>query len=61
MADDLTNRGPRDRNRIDVNEDYEVRYWTTKFTCTTAELREAVKAVGVMADKVEAYLKNKKR
>jgi len=27
MADDLTNRGARDRSRINVNEEHEVRYW----------------------------------
>ena len=62
MADDLTNRGPRDRNRVDVNEDWELRYWTKKFGCTGTELRDAVKSVGTtMADKVEAYLKQQKR
>ena len=62
MADDLTNRGSRDRNRVDVNEDWELRYWTKKFGCTATELRDAVKSVGTtMADKVEAYLKQQKR
>ncbi len=28
MADDKTKRGPADRSRINVNEEYEVRYWT---------------------------------
>jgi hypothetical protein len=31
MADDKTNRGPQDRTRINLSEDYEVRYWTKKF------------------------------
>lgn len=57
MADDLTNRGPADRARINVNEPYEVQYWTTKFGCTPDELRSAVAAVGVMADAVERHLK----
>ena len=62
MADDLTNRGPRDRNRVDVNEDWELRYWTKKFGCTATELRDTVKLVcTTMADKVEAYLKQQKR
>jgi len=60
MGDDRSNRGPRDRSRVNVNEDYEVRYWCGKFGCTEPELREAVNAVGVMADAVEAYLKKKK-
>lgn len=59
MADDKTNRGPADRARVNVNEDYEVTYWCEKFGCSPSELRAAVNAVGVMADKVEGYLKKK--
>ena len=61
MADDLIDRGTRDRNRIDVNEDWQVRYWATQFACTATELCDAVKAAGTpMADKVEAYLEKQK-
>jgi hypothetical protein len=59
MADDKNIRGPADRARINVNEDYEVRYWTGKFGCTAEQLRAAVKAVGVMAADVEKQLKKK--
>ena len=59
MADDRSNRGPADRARVNVNEDYEVRYWCGKFGCTEAQLRAAVRAVGVMADDVERELKKK--
>lgn len=57
MTDDTKKRGPADRTRVNVHEDYEVRYWTEKFGCTKAQLAAAVKAVGVMAKDVEAYLK----
>jgi hypothetical protein len=57
MADDLTKRGPADRNRVNVNEDWEVRYWTGKFSCTQDELKAAVKAVGTMKGDVEQYLR----
>lgn len=57
MADDLSNRGPQDRSRVNVNEAWEVRWWIKQFSCSEAELRAAVAAVGVMADKVGAYLK----
>jgi hypothetical protein len=59
MADDLTNRGPADRARVNVHETWEVKYWTDKWGCSEAELKAAVSAVGVMADKVEAHLKSK--
>ncbi|MFK4622553.1 DUF3606 domain-containing protein [Bradyrhizobium diazoefficiens] len=61
MADDRYRRGPQDRRRINVHEDYEVRYWCEKFGCTNAELADAVKQVGVMAADVEKHPKNKKR
>ena len=61
MADDKSKTGPADSTRINVNEDYELRYWTAKFGCTTTELKAAVAAVGIMADKVEAYLKKDRR
>ncbi len=60
MSDDKSNRGPQDRSRINVNEDYELDYWSKKFGVTREQLKEAVKAVGVGADAVEAHLKGKK-
>ena len=30
MADDKTNRGEPDRSRINMSEDYEVKYWTER-------------------------------
>jgi Protein of unknown function (DUF3606) len=57
MADDKTNRGPADRSRINVNEDYELRYWSEKFGCTHEKLKAVVKRVGVMAKDVEAEVK----
>ena len=40
MADDLKNRGGRDRQRIDVNQDYELRDWSDKFGVSKEELKE---------------------
>lgn len=56
MADDLKNRGPADRSRVNVNEKWEVAYWTGRFGCTEAKLRQAVAAVGVSVTNVEAWL-----
>jgi hypothetical protein len=56
MADDLKNRGPADRDRVNVNEDWELRYWTGRFACTQEELKAAVRAVGSMRDDVERHL-----
>jgi hypothetical protein len=60
MADDKTNRGPAVRSRININEDYEVRYWTQVFECTAIELRNAVRVVGAMVSNVRWYLQRQK-
>lgn len=57
MSDDLSNRGPADRSRVNVNEPWEVRWWCQRFGCTESQLRGAVNAVGTSADAVEHYLR----
>jgi hypothetical protein len=57
MSDDTSKRGPADRQRVNVDEDYEVRYWTRKWNVSEERLREAVAAAGVMAGDVEAWLR----
>jgi len=57
--DDKNKRGPQDRARINVNEDYELQYWTEKFGVSSEKLRQAVEKVGVSADAVAQYLKGK--
>ena len=59
MSDDKDNPGPHDRARFNVDEDYEVAYWTKALDCTAEELKAAVKVVGVSADAVRAHLKKK--
>lgn len=58
MADDKTIRGPQDRTRINLSEDYEVRYWTNKFAVTKEQLAAAVKTAGSNAGAV-AHILNK--
>lgn len=57
MSDDKTLRTPADAQRVNVGEDYEVRYWTDKWNVTPQQLRAAVDKVGVMADDVERELR----
>ena len=57
MSDDTSKRGPRDSSRINMNEDYEVRYWSEKLGITKQELSEAVRRAGSMAKDVEAHLR----
>jgi hypothetical protein len=56
MADDLGNRGSPDRDRINVNEDYELRNWSKKFGVSPEELKRAVAQVGDRADAVRQHL-----
>jgi hypothetical protein len=56
MSDDKSNTGPQDAARVNVNEDYEVQYWTKKFGVSADQLREAVGKVGVGSEAVGAYL-----
>ncbi|HTQ15270.1 MAG TPA: DUF3606 domain-containing protein [Rhizomicrobium sp.] len=56
MTDNKSDRGAADRERINIHESYEVEYWTRHFGVTREKLIEAVKAVGVMAKDVKAYL-----
>jgi hypothetical protein len=56
MADHLKNRGPADRTRINVNEPWEVRWWSGKWSITEAQLRAAIAAVGPMVNNVARHL-----
>ncbi len=60
MADDKTKAGGQDRQRINVNEAYELRDWAAKFGVTTEQLRQAVAEVGDRAAEVEQHLKGRR-
>lgn len=55
MADNLQNRGPQDRSRVNLSEDYEVRYWSKEFGVSEQQLRQAVERAG--SPSVEAVKK----
>ncbi len=57
MSDDLNKRGPADRTRVNVNERWELDYWSKKFGVTPEELRQAVAKVGVMVTDIEKQFK----
>ena len=56
MSDDKNKTGSPDRDRIDVNTDYELRYWTDALGVSEERLRDAVKQVGTSADAVRQHL-----
>jgi hypothetical protein len=41
-----TDSGPVDRTRINMNEPYELRYWSKELGVSTAQLKSVVKKVG---------------
>jgi len=59
MVDDKIETDSQDRQRINIHEDYELRYWSTKFGCTEEQLKAAVKKARMMAKDVEAELKRR--
>jgi hypothetical protein len=59
MSDDTSKSQGQDRQRINVNQDYELRDWSKKFGVTPEELKRAVAKVGDRASDVERELKSK--
>jgi uncharacterized protein DUF3606 len=57
MADDKSKKGSQDRDRINISEDYEVRYWSKKFGVTPDQLRATIRRVGNSVAAVERELK----
>ena len=56
MAEDLEQTGKPDDARINVDQDYEVRYWSEKFGVSRDELRKAVQDAGPMVKDVRQHL-----
>jgi hypothetical protein len=56
MTDNTADRGPEDRSRISLSQDYEVRYWSQRFGIDEQALRAAVEDVGPSVQDVEQYL-----
>ena len=57
MGDDLSKTGAADRSRVNLDEDWEVRYWARTFYVTEGELREAVSTVGSQIDDLRKYFR----
>lgn len=55
MADDKTKRGSPDRDRIDVNDDDELRNWSRSLNRTPEEIKDAVRVVGNSAAKLREH------
>ena len=53
MSDDLKNRGPQDRSRISLTEEWEVAYWTKSLGVSREELEKLVRQHGNSAETVK--------
>jgi len=58
VADDKTQTGNPDRQRINTSEAYELRDWAAKFGVSEDLLRTAIVQVGNQAKDVERYLRD---
>lgn len=58
MADNLQSAGPQDRSRINVHEEWEVRYWTQELGVSKEKLAEIVKEVGTSVSAVRKRIGN---
>ncbi|MDT3402559.1 DUF3606 domain-containing protein [Mucilaginibacter terrae] len=47
--------GNPDRDHINIHENYEVEYWSKKFSVNPEQLRQAVKQVGTTVTAVKEY------
>jgi hypothetical protein len=61
MVDDLSKRGPADRNRINLEEEWELEYWSQELGATADRVKQAVQAVGNSAAAVREYLQQQGR
>ena len=59
MSENLKHSSKRDDQRINVIQDFEVRYWTTQLKVSEEILRKGVLAVGPMVNDVRRWIKDK--
>jgi hypothetical protein len=57
VADDLKQTGKPDDQRINVDQDHELSYWSEKLGVSRDKLREAVAKAGPMVRNVERELR----
>ena len=56
MGDDLAKQDQPGGATVDLDERWERSYWARRFDVTDEELREAIAAVGPLAEDVRKYL-----
>jgi hypothetical protein len=56
MPDDTGQRDRRESQRIDVHNEQECRYWSSRFGVSAERLRQAVREAGPSVQAVREYL-----
>jgi hypothetical protein len=56
MANDNADRGPADRVRINIEEDYEVQFWSRELGVSRLQLVRAIEQVGPGVAAVRRHL-----
>jgi hypothetical protein len=56
MADDLKQTGRQDDQRINLDQDHEVNYWSKELGVSREELRRAVEQAGPIVKNVRQHL-----
>jgi hypothetical protein len=56
MADDLKQTGRQDDQRINVEQDHELSYWSKELGVSREELRSAVQQAGSLVKNVRQHL-----
>ena len=59
MPDNLRRRGPEDPKKININQSWEIDYWTEKLNISEKTLKLAVGNAGPMVNNVKAWLRSK--
>ena len=56
MPDNLNRKKPEDPNRINVNQQWELEYWSKKFSISIKKLKQAIETAGPMVNNVKKHL-----
>ena len=56
MVNSISAQEAPHETRIDVDESYEMIYWTARLGCTSRQLREAISAVGTSVNAIIAFV-----
>ena len=56
MADDLQKRGPIDRSRVNLDEPWEIEWWSKRWSISPERLRAAVGKAGVLTKNIAEHL-----